>query len=145
MLILDNFVHSDLHPGNIMIKFTKPDTYNVLRQFWTNYTSYDQQDSKIRYDDHDSEIAIERLLSKSHDKTLWLNELTDLCNEGYLPQLIFLDTGLITSLNEENRRNFLDLFRAIAQFDGYRAGKLMIERSKTPNLVIGGEIFALKM
>ncbi|CAG8501752.1 17474_t:CDS:2 [Funneliformis caledonium] len=145
MLILDNFVHSDLHPGNIMIKFTKPNTYTVLRQFWAHYTASDEQESKIRYGDHDSDVAIERLLSKSHDKALWLDELKELCNEGYLPQLVFLDTGLITSLNEENRRNFLDLFRAIAEFNGYKAGRLMIERCKTPNLVKGGEIFALKM
>src|SRR4051794_15430556 len=145
MLILDNFVHADLHPGNIMVKFTKQNTYNILRQFWINYTSSDEQRAKIHYNDLDSEIAIERLLSKRHDKTLWLNELTDLCNEGYLPQLIFLDTGLVTSLNVENRKNFLDLFRAIAKFDGYEAGKLMIDRCKTPHLAIGGEIFALKM
>ncbi|RIA93611.1 hypothetical protein C1645_722542 [Glomus cerebriforme] len=145
MLIIDNFVHADLHPGNIMVIFTKQNTYNVLRQFWINYTSSDEERSKIRYNNRDSEIAIERLLSKSHDKTLWLNEIKELCNEGYLPQLIFLDTGLVTSLNDENRRNFLDLFRAIAEFDGYKAGKLMIDRSKIPNLAIDGEIFALKM
>src|SRR6185436_10088094 len=105
----------------------------------------DEEKAKIRRDDHDSEIAIDRLLSKRHDKTLWTNELTDLCNEGYLPQLIFLDTGLVTSLNAENRRNFLDLFRAISEFDGYKAGKLMIDRCKTPDLVMDGEIFSLKM
>ncbi|GES90640.1 ABC1-domain-containing protein [Rhizophagus clarus] len=145
MLILDNFVHADLHPGNIKVKFTKQNTYNILRQFWINYTSTDEQKAKIRYDDRESDIAVERLLSKRYDKTLWLDELKNLCNEGYLPQLIFLDTGLVTSLNDENRKNFLDLFRAIAQFNGYEAGKLMIDRCKTPNLVIDGEIFALKM
>jgi aarF domain-containing kinase len=144
MLILDNFVHTDLHPGNIMVKFTKQNTFNVLKQFWINYTSSDEQKAKIRYD-LESDIAIERLLSKRYDKELWLNELKDLCNEGYLPQLIFLDTGLVTSLNDVNRKNFLDLFRAVAEFNGYEAGKLMIERCKTPNLVLDGEIFALKM
>ncbi|RGB26008.1 atypical/ABC1/ABC1-C protein kinase [Rhizophagus diaphanus] len=146
MLILDNFIHADLHPGNIMVKFTKQNTYNVLKRFWRNYTSSDEQKAKIRrYYDRESDIAIERLLSKRNDKTLWLDELKNLCEEGYLPQLIFLDTGLVTSLNDENRKNFLDLFRAIAEFNGYEAGKLMINRCKTPNLVIDGEIFALKM
>src|SRR5581483_10315427 len=135
MLIIDNFVHADLHPGNIMIKFTKQNTYNILRRFWINYTSTDEQKARIQHDDRDSEIAIERLLSKKHDKTLWLNELTELCNEGYSPQLIFLDTGLVTSLNSENRKNFLDLFGAVAEFDGYKAGRLMVERSPTSDLV----------
>ena len=31
MLLLDNFVHSDLHPGNIMIKFYKPSTHFILK------------------------------------------------------------------------------------------------------------------
>src|SRR6185436_8986650 len=57
----------------------------------------------------------------------------------------FVDAGLISELNEINRRNFLDLFRAIAEFDGYRAGKLMIERSKASDMVIDGDVFALKM
>lgn len=30
MLLLDNFVHSDLHPGNIMIKFVKPASAMLL-------------------------------------------------------------------------------------------------------------------
>jgi aarF domain-containing kinase len=51
----------------------------------------------------------------------------------------------VTELNATNRRNFLDLFRAVAEFDGYKAGHLMIERCRQPDAVIDGEIFALKM
>ena len=38
MLLLDNFVHSDLHPGNIMVKFTKPSNsaLEILKNLWTS-------------------------------------------------------------------------------------------------------------
>lgn len=75
----------------------------------------------------------------------WIARLEALDAEGYEPQLIFIDAGLITTLDEQNRRNFLDLFSAIAQFDGYKAGKLMVERCRTPEFAIDEETFALKI
>jgi len=65
--------------------------------------------------------------------------------EGYRPQLIFIDTGLVTELNAKNRTNFLDLFKSIAEFDGYKAGHLMVERCRQPDAVIDAEVFALRM
>lgn len=65
--------------------------------------------------------------------------------EGYLPEVVFVDAGLVTTLNEQNRKNFLDLFRAVAEFDGYRAGTLMVERCRTPELAVDTETFALRM
>ncbi|KAF0561144.1 Atypical/ABC1/ABC1-C protein kinase [Gigaspora margarita] len=140
MLIIYNFVHADLHPGNIIVKFIKPNIFSFL-QFYNTKTMNDDE----LFNTHETEIATKRLLECSHDKELWRNELVKLCNEGYQPQLIFIDAGLATSLNETNRKNFLDLFQAVAEFDGYKAGQLMIERCKTPELVVSGDIFALKM
>ena len=74
-----------------------------------------------------------------------LAELDRLDSEGYEPEIVFIDTGLVTSLNERNRKDFLDLFSAVAQFDGYRAGRLMVERCRAPELVIDDETFALRM
>ena len=51
----------------------------------------------------------------------------------------------MTTLNTLNRKNFLDLFRAVAEFDGYRAGILMVERCRTPELAVDVETFALRM
>ena len=79
------------------------------------------------------------------DKIGWEKELAKIDREGFRPQLIFIDTGLVTELNETNRANFLDLFKAIAEFDGYRAGHLMCERCRQPDAVLEKEVFALKM
>src|SRR5437016_6547174 len=123
----------------------------MIRHVWSNLitnTHMNENKNKIDYnesEEQESLIATRRLQNVSHDKNQWLEELKRICNEGYQPQIIFLDTGLVTSLNKINRRNFLDLFTAVAEFDGYQAGRLMIDRWKTPELVVDGEIFALKM
>ena len=58
--------------------------------------------------------------------------MTDLKHEGYAPHLIFLDAGLVSELSAENLTNFLDLFYAIAEFNGTHVADLMVERSRTP-------------
>lgn len=86
-----------------------------------------------------------KLNDAKHSPAQWRNELSELQSQGYVPELVFIDAGLTTTLNATDRKNFLDLFRAIAEFDGYRSGKLMVERCRTPHLVVDQETFALKM
>ncbi len=74
MVFLDNFVHGDLHPGNIFVR--------------------------------------DNATHKAH------------------PHLTFIDVGIVTELTAQDRRNFVDLFYAIATGKGEEAGRLMIERSR---------------
>ncbi|CDW98823.1 hypothetical protein, partial [Sporisorium scitamineum] len=39
MLLIDNFTHADLHPGNIMIKFYKPSTESLLSDLFARILS----------------------------------------------------------------------------------------------------------
>jgi len=75
MVFLDNFVHGDLHPGNIFV--------------------------------HPATAA-----------------------HGGKPHLTFIDAGIVTELTPQDRRNFVDLFYAIATGKGETAGRLMIERAR---------------
>lgn len=138
MLLIDNFVHADLHPGNIMVRFYKPSQLDLSMR-----TS--SQNSDTISASEETEKVLTRLRGVRHDPVAWTNTLAEIDAEGYRPQLVFIDTGLITELNNVNRRNFLDLFRAVAEFDGYRAGHLMVERSRQPDAVVDPEIFALRM
>ena len=138
MLLIDNFVHADLHPGNIMVRFYKPEQINL--SFGRHKQASDPQHST----DVTEEVLAQLRPHRHHPKE-WTSQLERIEKEGYRPQLIFIDTGLVTALNATNRRNFLDLFKAIAEFDGYRAGHLMVERCRQPEAVIDQEIFALKM
>lgn len=141
MLLIDNFVHADLHPGNIMVNFYKPAHPEMPHYFSHQDASQPSTASEIDA----SEEVCSRLRPHIGKKKEWLEALGELDKDGYRPQLIFIDTGLVTELNAKNRTNFLDLFRAIAEFDGYKAGHLMIERCRQPDAVVSGEIFALKM
>ena len=138
MLLLDNFVHADLHPGNIMVRFYKPAQVDLA--FGRHAQSTDPQ----RGTDVTEEV-LGRLRPCRHQRDRWAAQLEQIEAEGYRPQLIFIDTGLATSLDAANRRNFLELFKAVAEFDGYRAGHLMVERCRQPEAVLDEEVFALRM
>lgn len=138
MLLIDNFVHADLHPGNIMVRFYKPEQISLA--FGRQQPSPDPANSIDV-----TEQVLARLRPHRHHPDAWEAQLAQIDKEGYRPQLIFIDTGLVTALNQKNRTNFLELFKAIAEFDGYRAGHLMVEKCRQPDAVIDKEVFALKM
>lgn len=139
MLLLDNFVHADLHPGNIMVRFYQSSKPHLPFSKHKDENPQEQPDV--------TEHVLARLRPYRHrkDTNAWVTELQKIDSEGFRPQLIFIDTGLVTELNATNRSNFLDLFKAVAEFDGYKAGHLMCERCRQPEAVIDEEIFALKM
>lgn len=140
MLLLDNFVHADLHPGNIMVRFYKPSQLDISLK-----APKRAQEATSSAELDVNEQVLRRLRPHTEDPEAWKAALAELDREGYRPQLLFIDTGLVTQLNDKNRRNFLDLFRAVAEFDGYKAGHLMVERCRQPEAVLDPEIFALKM
>jgi aarF domain-containing kinase len=139
MLLLDNFVHADLHPGNIMVRFYQSSKPHLP------FSKHKDADPEAQPDVTEQVLARLRPYRHKKDTIAWELELQKIDHEGYRPQLIFIDTGLVTELNATNRRNFLDLFKAVAEFDGYKAGHLMCERCRQPDAVIDEEIFALKM
>ncbi|KAL9945811.1 hypothetical protein ACHAQF_008368 [Verticillium nonalfalfae] len=137
MLLIDNFIHADLHPGNIMVRFYQAEKPSLMS-------------SRAKHPDEGDDVTeqvLARLRPYRHrkDPAAWDAELKKIEHEGFHPQLIFIDTGLVTELNATNRTNFLDLFRAVAEFDGYKAGNLMCERCRQPDDVLDQEVFALKM
>ncbi|KAH7916356.1 hypothetical protein BJ138DRAFT_1052593 [Hygrophoropsis aurantiaca] len=146
MLLLDNFVHADLHPGNIMIKFTKPpSTRDLLKCIYKSLLTKDSTPHHLAEHPIESDAIVSRLRAVRDAPSEWQVELKAVAEEGYVPEIVFIDAGLVTTLNTINRKNFLDLFRSVAEFDGYRTGQLMVERCRTPELAVDTETFALKM
>ncbi|KAH9441853.1 hypothetical protein Pst134EA_032188 [Puccinia striiformis f. sp. tritici] len=66
MLLIDNFVHADLHPGNIMVKFYKPTTKSILRTIWRRITN--QADVDGGHEDSELTSSIVHRLKKSTTK-----------------------------------------------------------------------------
>ncbi|KAL8817794.1 MAG: hypothetical protein Q9223_003439 [Gallowayella weberi] len=139
MLLIDNFIHADLHPGNIMVRFYKPEQISL------SLGRHKASSSPTVNSEDVTEEVLQQLRPHRHNPEAWQAQLEKIDAEGYRPQLIFIDTGLVTALNHTNRTNFLDLFKAIAEFDGHRAGHLMVDRCRQPDAVIDREVFALKM
>lgn len=135
MLILDNFVHADLHPGNMLVRFYKNAHYKHEKEYKIIKSSNEAETDRIT----------EELLALGDDSKAWCDRLESLYESGYHAEICFLDVGLITELNHDDRINFIDLFKALSEFDGYKAGELMVERSRTPDTVNNKEIFALKV
>ena len=140
MVLIDNFIHADLHPGNIMVRFYKPEKLDV-----PIFTRKENRTTGPIESPDVTEEVLERLRPHRKNPEQWKARLREIDNEGYRPQLIFIDAGLVTELNAKNRTNFLDLFKAVAEFDGYKAGHLMVERCRQPEAVLDGEVFALRM
>ncbi|KAJ3180837.1 hypothetical protein HDU85_003922 [Gaertneriomyces sp. JEL0708] len=140
MLIIDNFVHADLHPGNLFLTFTKP--------------LPDHQSTFSRVSDWFNAVFTDT--PKPVGPSLSPTTLTDLANlppkelqaqlhqlfaTNHSPRLIFLDAGLVSVLSSQNLRNFLDLFEAVALFQGRKVARLMMTRSRFPHTVINPEGF----
>lgn len=134
MLILDNFVHADLHPGNMMVRFYKNELFKHEKEYKIVKSSNEEETNRITDD----------LLSLNSEKE-WCERLEQLYEEGYHADICFLDVGLVTELNHVDRINFIDLFKALSEFDGYKAGELMVERSRSPDTALDKEVFAMKV
>lgn len=144
MLLIDNFIHADLHPGNIMVRFYKSASLDLPSTSFLPHKK-PKVDPKTATDVTEEVLQRLRPFKSAKDKEQWTATLNQLDKEGYRPQLIFIDTGLVTELNNANRDNFLALFKAVAEFDGYKAGHLMVEKCRQPSAVIDKEVFALRM
>ncbi len=176
MLLIDNFVHADLHPGNIMVRFYRPEK-STLSDLATRFRpspspktpaasapnsptaspgsadSPTSSPTSAAATEAEAEavavLARLRPLLDERDpaqrRAAWTAALAALDAAGWRPQLVFIDTGLVTQLSSANRRNFLDLFRAVAEGDGARAGELMVARCRTPGAVRAPDEFALRV
>ncbi|TXT05046.1 hypothetical protein VHUM_03866 [Vanrija humicola] len=145
MLLLDNWTHGDLHPGNIMVRFVLPGSTDLFQPLLRKFQRAPEVVPPIPTESISETELVHELRAIADDKDKWLDRLEELESEGYTPQLVFIDAGLVTSLDATNRQNFLDLFQAVAEFDGYKTGMLMVDRCRHPELAIDVETFALKM
>eukprot|EP00934_Nitzschia_sp_Nitz4_P001785 Nitzschia sp. Nitz4//scaffold114_size70088//7849//9373//NITZ4_005968-RA/size70088-augustus-gene-0.0-mRNA-1//1//CDS//3329533396//1785//frame0 len=119
MVFIDNFVHCDLHPGNVMIRVdvVPKSPYSTL-SLLTNLASFLGFQTNNQF--------TQNFNGKEE------NEVRR--------TIVFLDAGIANSLSRDDQRNLVDLFRAVIFNDGARAGRLMVERAKheTCSQVQGG-------
>ena len=93
MLIDDNFLHADLHPGNILVRLPN----GVAHTLSTIAGMRGKQSSSIKENDDD-------------DDTTTLSDAS--------PEIIILDTGLATRLTPFHQASLARMFQAIVTWDG---------------------------
>ena len=114
MIFIDNFVHCDLHAGNVLIQ-----TYTITDPLppTTTFSSTVSWMASFFSNGHNNSNA-NTTSEMNHTPVLEIKR-----------KIVFLDAGIAMSLNPNDQRNLHDLFRAVLLNDGNRAGRLMVERA----------------
>ncbi|CAJ0572717.1 unnamed protein product, partial [Mesorhabditis spiculigera] len=118
MVFVDNFVHGDLHPGNILVRFNDKEASGV-------HFAPPSASRLARIKDFLRDTFRIRAAPR-----LNFSDSPDLNDE---PTLILLDTGIAISETPKNLRNLRRIFRCIVEKRGYKAGELMLEDSPYQN------------
>lgn len=89
MLLLHNFAHVDLHPGNIMIKYFQPTRSSQIYPFFVRFLAPFDSDYQLgrpkgpqTADEQVEENVAARLKSLKHDEAAWNEELDCLDSLG---------------------------------------------------------------
>ena len=116
MLIDDNFLHADLHPGNILVRLKNGGVVGGV----------------IKGDDKES------LLKDSKDGRLTGH--TKATSHTTKPEIVILDTGLATELTPHQQASLAEFFQAIINWDGAGVAEKIISFSSnlSPNLDLNG-------
>ncbi|KAF1762268.1 hypothetical protein GCK72_010530 [Caenorhabditis remanei] len=116
MIFVDNFVHGDLHPGNILIRFN--DSENNLRG--VHKAPKAESIVKRGFD------WFRSLVNWRSTPRIRFTDSPDLEDE---PTLVLLDTGIAISETPKNLHNLKSLFRSVVEKRGYDVGKLLLTQS----------------
>ena len=94
MMLRDNLIHSDLHPGNILVRLLPPTGlfYGFMNQSLEKIKPWVGNNTRAR---------IHNMQQK------WL-----------APQMVLLDVGMATEMTDQDQVNMVGLFRSFSNMDG---------------------------
>ncbi|XP_013889391.1 uncharacterized aarF domain-containing protein kinase 2 [Austrofundulus limnaeus] len=107
MVFVDNFVHGDLHPGNILVHCQKP-----LAGF--------PDSTSVPVDHH----------GKTTLTDLWDTVVVSVRPDPCPVQLVLLDAGIVAQLSDYDLANFKAVFTAVVLHQGERVAELILHHAR---------------
>ena len=112
MLLVDNLMHADLHPGNILLHHTDIDGNKIPPP-----TSYQNDDQVVTNTNNQN---------NNHDATIIKKQIPF---QKSISKLVFVDAGMVATLIEKERENFIGLLESIGEGNGAEAAKHVLSFS----------------
>ena len=121
MMLQDNFLHADLHPGNILVSFVHESkgARSISSEFYKTFESC-------------------HLLKR-------VEILKSLKDEGYSPNFVVLDAGLVTQLSDKQFSSLVNVTNAALNSDARKMADIFVSESKNPKGVLDQESLVLKL
>mmetsp|Transcript_38380 Transcript_38380/g.114962 ORF Transcript_38380/g.114962 Transcript_38380/m.114962 type:complete len:666 (-) Transcript_38380:315-2312(-) len=105
MLLLDNLMHADLHPGNLMLTVEETDDDD------------DQEEEEDEEENENSASAVAK--SKAQRRK----------SRGYKGHITLVDAGMVAQLDESETVNFIGLLSSLGEGDGRSAAEAVLRFS----------------
>ncbi|XP_062276607.1 uncharacterized aarF domain-containing protein kinase 2 [Scomber scombrus] len=107
MVFVDNFVHGDLHPGNILVQYQGPFAGSS-----------------------DSAGITGEAQGKTTLTDLWDTVVVSVRPDPYPLQLVLLDAGIVAQLSNHDLANFKAVFTAVVLRQGERVAELILHHAR---------------
>lgn len=132
------------HPGNVLVTFTvTPEAPSYAQKAGAWLTTKIDPSASTRTQSLFSTHAIDNSALdnlRRAPRDAWLPILQRMAKEGFKPQLVILDVGLVGSLSLKNMENVKSAFKAGLEFDGREIAELLLTRCKEPSRVRDPEV-----
>ncbi|KAM9962556.1 hypothetical protein ACTFIR_005465 [Dictyostelium discoideum] len=138
MMLVDNFVHADLHPGNVLVRTSDDDNFKSIDNNY--FKKYNNDNDNDQQQQQQYNLPFKRKLyetiEKSHKKFhsmlggIQLKSIDFKEHQKSSPKLIFLDVGLVTQLGQQDKDHFIELFTEIVNGNGKEGAELLIRYAR---------------
>lgn len=118
MIFVDNFIHGDLHPGNILIRFNE----GALQEVHRSPSNMNRVGKTMD--------LLKMKLKLDHKPRIRFTNNTEYEDD---PLLVILDTGIAIEETPHNLENLRSVFVAIVEKRGYDVGRLLVEHAPRSN------------
>lgn len=109
MVFVNNFVHADLHPGNLLVQ-------NIDTFFFKKQNEAKEKEDNPRLD-------LEEMLEDHRE----------ISQEEECLRLVLLDCGITSSLDPDDRDKFQEVFTAVVKGEGETVADLFLSKSAVNN------------